>query len=122
MKRRYLPRNGMGLAIDYTLNLWPLLGVYLDDGRLEIDQILVENSIRPTAVGKRNRLFIGAAEARQRSAIPYTIVESCRRRGLDPYAYLRHVLIRLPHATNRQIDQLTPEAWTKQTRPLQHAA
>jgi transposase len=122
IKRRYLPRSGMGLAIDYTLNLWPLLGVYLDDGRLEIDQNLVENSIRPTAVGKRNWLFIGAAEAGQRSAILYTIVESCRRRGLDPYAYLRHVLTRLPHATNWQIADLTPEAWAKQTRPLQRAA
>jgi transposase len=122
MKRRYLPRSGLGLAIDYTLNLWPLLGVYLDDGRLEIDQNLCENSIRPTAVGKKNWLFIGAAEAGQRSAILYTIVESCRRRGLDPYAYLRYVLTRLPHATNWQIDQLTPEAWAKQTRPLQCAA
>ena len=112
----------MGLALDYTLNLWPLLGVYLDDGRLEIDQNLCENSIRPTAVGKKNWLFIGAAEAGQRSAILYTIVESCRRRGLDPYAYLRYVLTRLPHATNWQIDQLTPEAWAKQTRPLQCAA
>jgi len=110
-RRRYLPRSRMGLAIEYTLNLWSLLGVYLDDGRIEIDQNLVENAIRPTALGKKNWLFIGEAEAGERSAILYTIVECCRRRGLDPYAYLRHVLTRLPSATNWQIKDLTPEAW-----------
>lgn len=113
MKRRYLPRSGMGLAIDYTLNLWPLLGVYLEDGRIEIDNNLCENAIRPTALGKKNWLFIGEAEAGERSAILYTIVESCRRRGLDPSAYLRDVLTRLPSATNWQVPSLTPEAWAR---------
>ena len=117
MKRRYLPRSRMGLAIDYALNLWSVLGVYLDDGRIEIDQNLVENAIRPTALGKKNWLFIGEAEAGNRSAILYTIVECCRRRGIDPAAYLREILTRLPHATNWQIKDLTPEAWAQ---PLQH--
>jgi transposase len=111
MKRRYLPRSRMGLAIAYTLNLWRLLGVYLGDGRVEIDQNLCENAIRPTALGKKNWLFIGEADAGERSAILYTIVESCRRRGLDPYAYLRDILTRLPNATNWQIKDLTPQAW-----------
>jgi len=104
----------MGLAIAYTLNLWPLLGVYLDDGRVEIDQNLVENAIRPTALGKKNWLFIGDAAAGQRSAILYTVVECCRRRGIDPYAYLRDIFTRLPTATNWQIEGLTPQTWAKQ--------
>ncbi len=122
MKRRYLPRSGMGLALEYALNNWSLLGVYLEDGRIEIDNNLVENAIRPTALGKKNWLFIGEAEAGERSAILYTIVESCRRRGLDPYAYLHHVLTRLPHATNWQIKDLTPEAWARQADSIQQAA
>ncbi len=122
LKRRHLPRSAMGLAIDYALNLWPQLGVYLDDGRIEIDQNLVENAIRPTALGKKNWLFIGDAGAGQRSAILYTLVECCRRLGLDPYAYLRDILTRLPNSTNRQIDQLTPRAWASQTQPFQRAA
>ncbi len=65
MKRRYLPRSRMGLALDYALNLWSLLGVYLDDGRIEIDQNLVENAIRPTALGKKNWLFIGEGRSRR---------------------------------------------------------
>jgi transposase len=90
---------------------------------LEIDQNLVENAIRPTALGKKNWLFIGDAEAGQRSAILYTIVESCRRRGLDPQAYLHHVLTRLPHATNWEVPHLTPEAWASSApSPLARAA
>jgi len=67
-------------------------------------------------------LFIGEAEAGERSAILYTVVESCRRRGLDPYAYLHHVLTRLPQATNWQIKDLTPEAWARQTDSIPQAA
>jgi transposase len=117
-KRRYLPRSLMGQAIDYALNQWSSLLVFLDDGRIEIDNNLVENAIRPTAIGKKNWLFIGEAEAGGRSAIIYTIIESCRRRGLDPFAYLRDIFTRLPSATNWQIKDLTPAAWARaQSRP-----
>jgi hypothetical protein len=82
----------------------------------------IKNAIRPTAVGKKNWLFIGAAEAGERSAIVYTVIESCRRRGLDPYAYLKDVLTRLPHMTNHQVADITPEAWGKAQRKLQQSA
>ena len=110
---RYLPRSSFGKAIDYALGNFPLLGVYLCDGRVEIDNNLVENSIRPTAIGKKNWLFFGDAEAGQHSAILYTIIESCRRRGINPYEYLRDVLTRLPHSTNWNVAELTPENWAK---------
>lgn len=110
---RHLPQSLLGQAIDYALGQWPTLEIFLNDGRVEIDNNLVENAIRPTAIGKKNWLFIGDAEAGERSAIIYTVIESCRRRGLDPYTYLRDVLTRLPHMTNRQIPEVTPEAWAK---------
>ncbi len=110
---RYLPSSSMGKAIDYALSNWKLLGIYLDDGRLEIDNNLIENAIRPTAIGKKNWLFIGDAQAGQRSAILYTIVEPCRRRAIDPQAYLCDVLSRLPSMTNWQVKNLTPQAWAK---------
>jgi transposase len=113
---RHLPQSLLGQAIDYTLGQWATLEIFLGDGRLEIDNNLVENAIRPTAIGKKNWLFIGAAEAGERSAIIYTVIESCRRRQIDPWSYLRDVFTRLPHMTNRQIDQVTPEAWAKQRR------
>jgi transposase len=114
--RRYLPQSLMGKAIAYALRQWPSLLLFLEDGRLEIDNNLVENAIRPTAVGKKNWLFIGEAEAGERSAILYTVIESCRRRGLDPFAYLREVFTRLPSMTNWQVKNITPEAWTKSQR------
>ena len=110
---RFLPRSLMGKAIDHALRQWPALLVFLADGRLEIDNNLIENAIRPTAIGKKNWLFIGEAQAGERSAILYTIIECCRRRGLDPFTYLRDVFTRLPSATNWQVKDLTPEAWAK---------
>lgn len=122
--RRFLPKSTFGKALDYTLANWTLLEVYLRDGRVEIDNNSVENSIRPTAIGKKNWLFIGAAEAGQRSAILYTIIESCRRRGINPFDYLRDVLSRLPSMTNWQVKGITPSAWvaTRQHPPLAQAA
>jgi transposase len=119
---RFLPKSLLGEAVDYALGQWSSLQVYLGDGRVEIDNNLVENAIRPTALGKKNWLFMGEADAGQRGAIIYTLVESCRRRGQDPYEYLRDVLTRLPHMTNRQIPEVTPQAWCKARRPLQQAA
>ncbi len=82
----------------------------------------IKNAIRPTAVGKRNWLFIGEAEAGNRSAILYTIVECCRRRGIAPAAYLRDILTRLPLATNWQRTDLTPQAWAQPLPHLSRAA
>jgi transposase len=117
--RRHLPQSLLGSALDYALGQWPSLEVYLNDGRIEIDNNLVENAIRPTALGKKNWLFIGEAEAGERSAIVYTVIESCRRRQLDPYAYLKDVLTRLPRMTNWQLPKVTPAAWAKAQLQLQ---
>ena len=120
-KRRFLPQSSIGKAIEYALSQWPGLLVFLGDGRLEIDNNRVENAIRPTALGKKNWLFIGEAAAGDRSAIIYTMIEACRRRGIDPFAYLREVFTRLPSMTNWQIKDITPSAWAK-TRQSSRAA
>jgi transposase len=124
LSRRHLPQSLLGRAIDYALGQWPALGIYLEDGRIEIDNNGIENAIRPTAIGKKNWLFIGDAQAGQRGAILYTLIEGCRRRGIDPHAYLRDVLTRLPSMTNWQIKDWTPQAWAKaqQRLPLQAAS
>ncbi len=112
-RHTFLPQSLMGKAISYTLTLWPLLQVYLEDGCAHIDNNPVENAIRPTAVGKKNWLFIGEANAGQTSAILYTLIEACRSRRMDPWEYLRDVLTRLPRTTNQQIDEAMPDAWLK---------
>jgi hypothetical protein len=113
IRPRHLPQSALGRAISYTLDQWPALEAFLRDGRIAIDNNQVEDAIRPTAIGKKNWLFIGEAQAGDRSAILYTIIECCRRRGLDPFTYLRDVFTRLPSMTNWQVKDLTPEAWAK---------
>jgi len=120
--RAHLPKGLMGKAIAYALGQWKMLNTYLTDGRIEIDNNLVENSIRPTAVGKKNWLFIGDIEAGWRSAVIYSIITSCRNRGIDPYAYLRDVLSRLPSMTNRQVVEITPEAWAASQAQIKELA
>ena len=112
--RRYLPRSAFGQAIDYALFNWPLLGVYLENSRSQIDNNLAENSIRPTALERRT----GSSSAMPMGTqcILYTIIDSCRCRGIDPHAYLRSVLTRLPSMTNWQVKDITPEAWAKTSR------
>ena len=121
--RRPLPQSLLGKAIDYAQSQWTGLKVFLEDGRIEIDNNLVENAIRPTAIGKKNWLFVGDKDAGQRGAILYTIIESCRRHQVDPFAYLRDTLTRLPSMTNREIPNATPAAWAKaQSQSLKAAS
>jgi len=125
-RREILPQSSLGKAVRYALGQWERLERWLGDGRLEIDNNLVENAIRPSAVGKKNWLFIGSEEAGPRGAIVYTVLASCRRHGIDPFEYLRDVFTRLPAMTNSQIKEMTPAAWAKARRvrpmPTQPAA
>ena len=107
-----LPRSLLGQACTYLLGHWDVLVAHCAHGRTRLDNNAVENAIRPSAVGKKNWLFIGHPEAGQRSAIIYSIVVSCQRRGLDPLAYVRDLLTRLPAMTNHDdLDALTPARW-----------
>ena len=119
IRRRVLPKSLLGQAIDYTLSRWEALTRYLDDGRLEIDNNLCENAIRPTAIGKKNFLFIGHPEAGQRSAVIYSVLGSCRRLGINPAEYLQDLFERLPKAKTSEIKSLTPAAWLKAKREAQ---
>lgn len=116
LQPKHRPQSLTGKAISYALGQWELLEVYLEQGRLEIDNNLVENAIRPTAVGRKNWLFIGAEDAGWRSAIVYSLIQSCRRQGVEPRAYLKDVLTRLPAMTNHQVPTLTPKAWAQSRR------
>jgi transposase len=116
VRRRVLPKSLLGQAIDYTLARWAALIRYVDDGRLEIDNNLCENSIRPTAVGKKNFLFVGHPDAGQRSAVIYSVLGSCRRHGINPAEYLQDVFERLPKAKTSEVPALTPAAWAKAKR------
>jgi hypothetical protein len=118
VRRRTLPQGRSGQALDYALSRWEALTRYLDDGKLEIDNNLIENAIRPSALGKKNWLFIGHPSAGERSAVIYSLLGSCRRHGINPFDYLKDLLTRLPAAKITQIAQFTPAAWAKaRTKP-----
>lgn len=106
-----LPQSPLGKAIHYTLAEWEALQRFVQDGRLEIDNNLTENAIRPSAVGKKNWLFIGHPEAGWRSAVIYSVIVSCRRRGIDPWLYMRDVLSRLPGMKQSELPSLLPRCW-----------
>ena len=113
IRRKTLPQGLLGQAIDYTLKRWEALTRFIDDGVLEIDNNLIENAIRPSAIGKKNFLFIGHPEAGERSAVIYTLLGSCRRHGINPFDYLKDLFTRLPAVKITQIKEFTPSAWAK---------
>jgi transposase len=112
LQRTALPKSTMGRALGYLLKEYEALVGYLRDGRFEIDNNLVENDIRPTAVGRKRWLFIGHPDAGWRSAVIYSVIGSCRRRGINPAAYLTDVLRRLPALKITEIESLLPAHWT----------
>jgi transposase len=110
---RVLRQSTLGKAVRYLLNEYMALVGYLRDGRFEIDSNLVENDVRPSAVGKKRWLFIGHPDAGWRSAVIYTIIQSCRRYGINPQEYLTDVLARLPSMTSNQVKDILPDQWRK---------
>jgi len=114
LKPLLLPQSTLGKAVNYFINEYEALLGYLRDGRYEIDNNLIENSIRPTAVGRRRWLFIGHPEAGWRSAVIYSILVSLRRRGINPLEYLTDVFGRLPRAKTSAIHDLMPVNWKPQ--------
>jgi transposase len=112
LRKRVLPKSLIGKACDYLLGQWEPLTAHVRCDQTRIDNNLIENAIRPSAIGKKNWLFIGHPDAGDRAAIIYSLVVSCQRRGLDPFAYLKDVLARLPSMTNRDdLSLLTPANW-----------
>ena len=97
------------IAINYTLNQWDLLIAYCEDGRLNISNALAENAIRPFAVGRRNWLFSDTPRGARASATCYSLIETAKANGLEPSAYLHHVLQHIAAAdTLEKIEALLP--------------
>ncbi len=96
---RRVPKDSLtAKAIQQTLNQWDLPVGYCQDGRLHISNVLAENAIRPFAVGRRNWLFADTARGARASATCYSLIETAKANGLEPYAYLPYVLERIAAA------------------------
>jgi transposase len=103
-----LPKSAIGQAIAYTLTLWNRLARYVEDGRFQIDNNLIENAIRPVALGRKNYLFAGSHDAAQNAAMLYSILASCKLNNINPFDYLNHVLSTISTYPEKEIDKLLP--------------
>lgn len=106
-----LPKGPMGQAIAYAKGNWAALTRYLEHGFLAIDNNAAERALRGVAVGRKNWLFAGSAEAGRRAAVLMTLVGTCKLQGIDPQAYLADVLVRVATTPASRIDELTPRGW-----------
>jgi len=107
-KAEVLPKSTIGIAIDYTLSLWPRLIRYADDGRFEIDNNLVENSIRPIAIGRKNYLFAGSHNGAKWAAILYTLLATAELKGLEPKSWFKELLERIADHPINELEELLP--------------
>lgn len=103
------PQSSIGQAIAYTKNLWPTLKAYIDDGKYDIDNNLIENAIRPLALGRKNYLFAGSHKAAQHAAMFYSFFASCKINNIEPQAWLTDVLNRIPDHKANKLGELLPQ-------------
>ncbi|WP_062054047.1 IS66 family transposase [Aquimarina longa] len=106
-----LPKSAIGKAIGYTLKLWGKLKRYITDGRFEIDNNLVENTIRPLALGRKNYLFSGSHKAAQKAAILYSFFASCKINNVNAYNWLKDVLEKIQEYKANRLYELLPNNW-----------
>ena len=112
-----LPGSSIGKAIAYTYNLLPKLKAYIDDGRYEIDNNLIENAIRPLTLGRKNYLFAGSHQAAQNAAMMYSFFATCKINNIEPLAWLTDVLNRIPDHMANKLTELLPQNWKTQISP-----
>jgi len=111
------PKSAIGKALAYAIKRWTALIRYLDDGLLNIDNNPVEHAIRGICLGRRNWLFAGSEAGGRRAAQFYTLIESAKLNGINPSAYLTHVLTALPSAKAKDLDALLPWNFKPPTVP-----
>lgn len=103
-----LPQSGIGKAFNYTLNLWPRLKRYVQDGRFQIDNNLIENSIRPVALGRKNYLFAGSHDGARNAAAIYSLLATCKLNQIEPFEWLKNTLDTIPDYPINQLHKLIP--------------
>lgn len=108
-----LPKSPLGMALQYTLARWDKLIIYTQDGNLRIDNNLVENSIRPVAIGRKNYMFAGNHEAAQRSAMLYSLFATCKLHNVNPIQWLTYVFENINNHKINAIEQLLPQHYSE---------
>lgn len=113
LERSALPKSAFAKAVAYARNQWEALRRYTEDGRLTIDNNVSERTLRHQAIGRKNWLFLGSEAAGPRAAVLYTILAGAKRHRIEPWAYVRELLLRL-HADDPCLEEMLPDRWAAQ--------
>jgi transposase len=113
LEKRVLPKSALSKAVWYARNQWQALCRYTEDGRLSIDNNVSERTLRHQAIGRKNWLFLGSGEAGPRAAVLFTILAGAKRHRIEPWTYLRELLLRL-HDDDPRLDEMLPDRWAAQ--------
>ncbi len=111
-----LPKSPEGQAIAYTLSNWKALTRYCEDGDLDIDNNGTERSLRGVAVGRKNWLFFGSDKGGRTAAVLTSFITTCKRFGIDPFAYLRDIFERISSHPQSRLAELLPDQWREAER------
>ena len=106
-----VPQNNFGKAVLYALDQWKHFTAFMTDQRVELSNNLVENAIRPVAIGRKNYMFKGSHDAAQRGAIIYSLTATAKLHGIDPFVYINDLLVKLPGESAKNIEQYIPHRW-----------
>lgn len=109
--QQVLPKSPIGKALAYSIKRWDKLSAYIHDGKLLIDNNLIENSVRPAALGRKNHLFVGSHEAAQRSAMLYSLIGTCKLHNINPYTWFHSILSKIASHPISRINELLPHIW-----------
>ena len=107
---KVLPKSPIGKAMKYTLNQWHKLMNIFNDTEIELDNNLIENKIRPLALGRKNYLFAGSHKGAHRIAMMYSFFATCKANDINPYEWLTETLEKIPTCNIQSLDSLLPNA------------
>jgi len=110
LEKRALPKSVLSKAVSYASNQWQALRRYAEDGRLSIDNNVSERTLRHQAIGRKNWLFLGSEQAGPRAAVLFTVLAGAKRHRIEPWTYLRELLLRL-HGDDPGLDEMLPDKW-----------
>jgi transposase len=117
LRKEVLPKSPLGRALSYAENQWPAMARYLEVAHAELDNNSIEHALRSVVLGRRNWLHVGQESGGEKAANLFSLMTTCKRLNVEPYAYLYDILQRLPSHPNKDIWQLTPRGWKESFAP-----
>jgi transposase len=115
-----LPKSPIGIALQYALNQWDYFTPYLTDGRVELSNILIENAIRPVALGRKNFLFAGSHAAAKWPAVIYSLAAIANYHGVTSFDYFKELFTELPNITTKDLQKFLLPEWKPSRSDVQY--